>query len=293
MTMNRITLPFAALFFAALPSLAAPARAARPPPGDCRECHETWDLLPDKHDPVQGHALSDCLACHKPQTEAKQDPFSALLHRAHQAPSIECTTCHTFAKGKLGLLGSKVVLGKFEDGGALVRRMTGSWAGSSFLDERHAKANVGCAGCHAGALPEIGADVERARCLTCHGPEEKLIAKAAPAVHADRNPHKSHLGEIDCTVCHHAHKASENYCLGCHPKFRMQLPEGPRLAVAPTEEAPSTLSGMEAAAGSATSTPAHATSTAPAAAPAPGPAPIPAPAPDPVPGLERHPPFAE
>ena len=54
----------------------------------------------------------------------------------------------------------------------------------------------------------------------------QLAAKTEPAEFKDRNPHASHLGEIDCTVCHKAHGPSKIYCLGCHQKFVMTIPGG-------------------------------------------------------------------
>jgi hypothetical protein len=75
-------------------------------------------------------------------------------------------------------------------------------------------------------MPEKGDTVENDRCLACHGPMEKIVAKSTPTDFADRNPHKSHLGEIACTVCHKAHEASVVYCLGCHRLFTMKIQGG-------------------------------------------------------------------
>ena len=55
---------------------------------------------------------------------------------------------------------------------------------------------------------------------------EQLVEKTKPAQFADRNPHRSHLGEIACTVCHKAHEASVVYCLDCHRKFEMKIVGG-------------------------------------------------------------------
>lgn len=206
---------------------AAPARTT-PAPGSCSGCHKTWEGLPKRyHADLRGGMLSACLSCHSERTtEAELDPFTSKLHRAHLPPDVECTLCHVRDKnGSFGLVGRKERLGKVPAGYQDLRAAVLSWAGSSFLDARHGKGNVGCAGCHAAELPERGAEVRRDRCLACHGPEDQLVARSTPAEHKDRNPHRSHLGEIECTVCHHAHAASENYCLGCHPKFEMKLPE--------------------------------------------------------------------
>jgi mono/diheme cytochrome c family protein len=97
---------------------------------------------------------------------------------------------------------------------------------SQFADTRHGKAGIDCARCHGKAAPKEGAEVENQRCLACHGPMETLAKKSEPKDFPDRNPHKSHLGEINCTVCHSEHGASKVYCLDCHKKFQMKMPEG-------------------------------------------------------------------
>ncbi len=51
-----------------------------------------------------------------------------------------------------------------------------------------------------------------AKCKGCHGSLSDLAGKGKGHI----NAHKSHLGEIGCTVCHHGHTASRSYCLGCH-----------------------------------------------------------------------------
>lgn len=85
---------------------------------------------------------------------------------------------------------------------------------------------VDCAGCHGKSTPKPDSTVENPRCLECHGPMEKLAKKSEPKNFPDRNPHKSHLGDIACTVCHHEHSASAVYCLDCHRNFKMKIPGG-------------------------------------------------------------------
>ena len=65
--------------------------------------------------------------------------------------------------------------------------------------------------------------MENSGCLACHGPMESLALKTEPKDFKDRNPHKSHLGDIACTVCHKGHGESKVYCLSCHPKFQMKI----------------------------------------------------------------------
>lgn len=85
---------------------------------------------------------------------------------------------------------------------------------------------IDCASCHGKGSPEPDSTVENPRCLECHGPMEELAKRSEPADFPDRNPHKSHLGDIACTVCHHEHSPSSVYCLDCHRNFKMKIPGG-------------------------------------------------------------------
>jgi len=88
----------------------------------------------------------------------------------------------------------------------------------------HMQRGIACANCHGKSVPAADAEVENQRCLACHGPLEKLVKNSTPKDFPDRNPHKSHLGDIACTVCHHEHSPSKVYCLDCHARFDMKLP---------------------------------------------------------------------
>ena len=204
---------------------------AGPGPGSCAPCHADFlKLLPKTHRPVAGNTITACVACHKPDFQGKTEPnpFSARLHLAHAKTDgkADCMLCHTWAPGKqFGVKGVKATMGKVsKENMALLKKSVTSWASSSFLDAAHGKAGVVCLSCHGKTLPEMGDTVENDRCLACHGSLEGLQARSAPKDFPDRNPHKSHLGDIACTVCHHAHKASTVYCMGCHGKFIMKIP---------------------------------------------------------------------
>jgi hypothetical protein len=109
----------------------------------------------------------------------------------------------------------------------LVEKATASWKSSSFTDHLHQQKGIGCANCHGKAAPVKGDTVENKTCSGCHGDYPALAAKSKlPPKLAKRNPHASHLGEIDCVVCHKAHAVSQPYCLGCHAKFDMKMPGG-------------------------------------------------------------------
>ena len=87
-----------------------------------------------------------------------------------------------------------------------------------FLADKHKGRGTGCSGCHRETPPKQG--VPMAVCLGCHGDYRKVAAKTDKL---DPNPPDSHLGEIDCGKCHHAHKASVNACNECH-QFDMKAP---------------------------------------------------------------------
>jgi len=106
---------------------------------------------------------------------------------------------------------------------ALMKEIFSSWAGSNFMDNFHARAGIACTQCHGKELPKADDTVENSRCLNCHGSLDQLAKKTEPKDFKDRNPHKSHLGEIACTVCHKGHAASKVYCLDSHKGFNMKI----------------------------------------------------------------------
>jgi len=201
----------------------------------CIKCHSDFtSVLQKGHPAVTGGDITACIACHAPINPGKPEPnaFSARIHRAHQSPNqeVDCIACHTWQpKKSFSLPGQKWTMGKpSKNDMDLLKQIFNSWSSSVFLDALHAKKNVTCTGCHGNTLPISEATVENDRCLSCHGDLEKLAAQSSLPQYPDRNPHKSHLGEIACTVCHKAHSESEVYCLGCHTKFNMKIPGGTR-----------------------------------------------------------------
>lgn len=203
------------------------------PLAPCTSCHDDLaELLEKSHPETTAESMGECLTCHKREEGRKrgQRPFSAKVHRAHinEATSVECTDCHTWSPDKsLGLPGRKAPLGTVSDQEmASLRKIFLSWTSSSYLDGLHSRKDVTCFSCHGEKIAEAGDLVESDRCLYCHGPWDRLLQKTAPTDFPDRNPHQSHLGEIDCTVCHKGHTASSVYCLGCHKNFTMKIPGG-------------------------------------------------------------------
>ena len=234
--MKKITLGMIVLFSVvfASPLMSQTKKAfEKPKGGSCNPCHAVLSTVLSKdHKPVAGNTIQACFPCHKPDFsgEPKPNSFSTRIHRPHvkAEPGIDCLLCHTWVPGKqFSLKSMRGGLGPVSKGNmALAKKSFASWASSGYLDASHEKGNVVCLGCHGKTLPGAGDTVENDRCLACHGSMETLAAKSAPKDFPDRNPHKSHLGDIACTVCHHAHKASEVYCLGCHVKFTIKIPVG-------------------------------------------------------------------
>ncbi|MDD3844949.1 MAG: cytochrome c3 family protein [Syntrophorhabdaceae bacterium] len=211
---------------------AGPTKTAGSRQQSCSSCHGDFSsLLPAKHPRVAGKDLKACTSCHASDTgnKAKPKPYSAKLHLSHMQPGneLDCLVCHTWRPGKsFGVRGAKKPVGVLSrENMDEMKKVFASWTASKYLDAHHGKKNVTCSGCHE-KLPEPGDSVENDRCLGCHGDMEKLAGKTEPGDFPDRNPHKSHLGTINCTVCHKAHAASKTYCLECHKNFQMKIPFG-------------------------------------------------------------------
>lgn len=88
------------------------------------------------------------------------------------------------------------------------------FAAGLFNSDKHIETGLICDNCHGSEKVAAGATVGRATCQSCHGPYEKLAKRTEKM---KLNPHVDyHLGELDCNVCHHGHRADENYCGRCH-----------------------------------------------------------------------------
>lgn len=88
------------------------------------------------------------------------------------------------------------------------------------LAEIHQAKEQKCASCHAeGMKVDDNETAVNGACVSCHGSLADLGARSKHEI----NPHKSHLGGISCTVCHHGHIASKSYCLNCHT-YDMKIP---------------------------------------------------------------------
>jgi hypothetical protein len=95
-----------------------------------------------------------------------------------------------------------------------------SFAGAAppFLVDKHKVAGIGCDGCHKDNQAKDR--VPTAVCTACHGDQAKLAERTQKVI---PNPHDSHLGNVECGLCHHGHKKSEDYCGTCH-EFNFKVP---------------------------------------------------------------------
>jgi hypothetical protein len=202
---------------------------------ECVSCHNNApSVLKSGHPSVKAFSMDACLGCHKPADNTYPAPnaFFSAMHRSHVDAKgiISCALCHVRQdNGGFGLQYKDRVpaYGALnEKDTALVRSRFLSWAGSAYLDAAHGKADVGCAGCHVARIAGKGARVESGRCMACHGFYECLADKTAPKDFPERNPHSSHLGQPECTLCHKGHAVSRPACLDCHRGFSMKIPGG-------------------------------------------------------------------
>ena len=89
-------------------------------------------------------------------------------------------------------------------------------AADQFGADKHVKTGLNCDSCHGTEKAAAGAKVGMDKCLSCHGPYDKLAKRTDNLIlnwHA--NPH---YGDLDCNDCHHGHRADENSCKNCHKK---------------------------------------------------------------------------
>lgn len=92
------------------------------------------------------------------------------------------------------------------------------------LADLHGGKGVQCTDCH-GKGRKVKVDdsetVPNSNCVNCHGDLKAVGENSKGHI----NPHISHLGKINCTVCHAGHQASQVYCANCHG-FDLKIPAG-------------------------------------------------------------------
>ncbi len=88
------------------------------------------------------------------------------------------------------------------------------------LSHFHQLAGVSCEDCHRDLVPPK--PLKTSDCLQCH----ESYAKLASLTNEGRaNPHHSPHYEdlLECDVCHHVHRKSENFCGTCH-EWKLLVP---------------------------------------------------------------------
>ncbi len=105
------------------------------------------------------------------------------------------------------------------------------------LADIHKGMGTACKGCHGDSLKvDDNETIVNGQCVSCHGNLEAVGKKSTAHI----NSHKSHLGQISCTVCHHGHTASRAYCLNCHA-FDLPIPGGSATAMTKKKSAKATV----------------------------------------------------
>ena len=132
------------------------------------------------------------------------------LWRYHEQPQF-CATCH------------------------IMDPYLESWQASDLGAHAHAVEDVACLDCHEPtvqqqvdelvvyvqgdfAVPLDERQFGTQFCFDCHLPNEHTSYEEVIQLTAglEPNPHDSHLGQMDCEICHKTHKLSEDYCAQCH-----------------------------------------------------------------------------
>ncbi len=117
----------------------------------------------------------------------------------------------------------------------IIKPYVESWESSQFLAHAHSMASIACLDCHqitpkqekdnvakfrkkAFKTPLEEREYKNDQCFRCHGSYKDIAerTKDFKGKGLSRNPHESHYGEIDCNMCHKAHRTSIDYCAQCH-----------------------------------------------------------------------------
>lgn len=184
-------------------------------PVRCTGCHKRLlTVLPASH---KKYNLSLCFSCHK--RDGKGGSLGEKIHVAHLEKKTDamkdCLSCHIPNRD------GKVVFPSYPDTKSDKGRMQSMlpffnlWMSSSYLDHNHRKKGIYCVGCHTNYLDENEVTETQAKCIECHGNYDELIRLTAKAPY-EANPHKSHLVDLRCSVCHHGHRGFTDFCAKCH-----------------------------------------------------------------------------
>jgi Cytochrome c3 len=152
--------------------------------------------------------------------------WGIISHADEVTTQNHCSKCHNFIEGETPA-DHPDVLGPEDKLCVKIKIIFEDISDGKFLASPHTNNNVSCSDCHEENIFELDAEIENDTCFSCHESYEALAELTKNIVVAEQNPHKSHLGEMDCTVCHHVHSRSSAYCLQCHSNFTMPIPGAP------------------------------------------------------------------
>jgi hypothetical protein len=193
----------------------------------CASCHSDLSaVVPEDHFEITIAEVAYCLPCHA--SEGPATAFDWTIHFIHYAQDTfpgDCWSCHQLNDEAFSLIFRINESEGVNNGELFSSSETGlsevtvesmgmyfqSWATSEHLDRAHARQGVTCDSCHATFFPEKAASMKR--CLSCHGSYQHI---ATLTESLERNPHASHVGEIQCDFCHKAHDDPVDYCAECH-----------------------------------------------------------------------------
>lgn len=120
---------------------------------------------------------------------------------------------------RIKVLASTLVLALVASGVTLLAQNAASLTtpdGKPTTAKKHIDSGLDCTACHGEGKKQ---PVESDKCLECH---ESFKAVSERTTDMKPNPHANHLVEgdgVECTQCHHGHKANTVVCLRCHSSF--------------------------------------------------------------------------
>ena len=129
--------------------------------------------------------------CHSPMDPYVEDYYSDkgfLSVVAHRTSGVSCLNCHDSTLSEQITEAFAWISGDFADPLSIRRFGTIEF----------------CNRCHNDGDPATGIDWEA------------IVAATANYQNSGRNPHDSHLEEINCYTCHSIHRSSKLYCTQCH-----------------------------------------------------------------------------
>lgn len=154
-------------------------------------CHTPMDIYVESY--TEGTSVN-------PQQTDLKSPLSVTIHKDSDQ-DIVCVTCHTDGIGTQISEGIAWVTGNYTQP---LQPLVMTAKKPTDVHQRDGVATCLVSGCHEGI--------------------SSLADLKAATSGGKRNPHDSHNGDQDCTLCHQTHEQSMNSCTQCHTDA--EVPEG-------------------------------------------------------------------